>query len=287
MIQYYKPVYNSDGSVLSVDNVRIDFVVDYDSARDFSLYLGTEIQFKSFAQSTKDFQYKYMWNATYENGSVLNVGYCFNGANPREDSYKGYADFNPNKTGESDLFWKDLQFIKSCCKLWTIKRVDIALDVPIARESVILVKDKRKYGLDAYSISNKTEYLGKRSNIGFVKVYNKQEESKLDYVLTRIEVTCEPFVDSYIEHFPVVYALRDMQMDISSLALNDTDLAILRMELALLSCNGDPGLMIFNSISRRKKEKLKPFLLPESSRLVVLRASVDSLLSTNLVMIRK
>lgn len=287
MVQYYKPIYAEDGSILSIDNVRIDFEVDTDFSKDFSLYLGTEIQFQSFPISLKDFRFKYMWNAVYDNGSVMNLGYCFNGTNAKVDGYKGYVDFNPNKTGSSEMFWRDLAFIRSCCWNWTIKRVDIALDVKVPRQQVVLEKDNRKFGLEAYSLSNKTEYLGKRSNVGFVKVYNKQEESKLDYALTRIEVTCEPNSTSYFQHFPNVYALRDTQIDMSSLSLNDTDLAIINMELALLSCNGDPGIMIFNSISRRKKEKLKQYILPELSRLVVLRADVENLLSTNLMMIRK
>lgn len=192
-------------------------------------------------------------------------GYIFNGANIHTDIYKGYLDFNPNKVGSCQQFWSDFNKIRSCCDSWSIARCDIALDIPVKREYVILEKDNRVYECKAYSLSNMTECLGLRSNIGRVKVYNKTLESKLDYDLTRIEVTCEMSSASFFAHFPKVWDItQGGQLTMDILELNNSDLAVLRLALECMRSHNDNGLMIFNSMARLKKQKLKKFLLPES-----------------------
>lgn len=95
--------------------------------------------------------------------------------------------------------------------------------------------------MDMYSFQNRTEYLGKRSNVGFVKLYNKSIESKLDYDLSRLEITCEPNVHDFFQYVPNVYYIglsSQLGMDIES--LNDTDKYILTAEWKLLT-NGLQG----------------------------------------------
>lgn len=277
-MEYYKQVICPNGSILSIDNVRVNFIVDEAYSQELLSYLGFELHWFAYPIDMRDFKYRHLTKATYANGSTMTCGFQFNGNNPREDAYKGFLDFNPNKTGSDSLFWRDLAFIRSCSRHWDIDRVDIAYDVPVPRQSVILVKDGRKYSVDAYSLANRTEYLGIRSNINFVKVYNKSLESSLDYDLTRIEVTCKPSPAAYLSAFPEIYCLDNIQVGLDFNELTQSNLAILNMELALLASHSDPGLMIFNSLGKDLKKKLKPYLLPESSRLVVLGALVSRVL---------
>lgn len=263
---YYKEIRLPDNRVLSCDNVRVKFAVDNKYREQFERIFAdnSRVDIRSYPQDLRDYKYKYLWVIDYGKSSMT-VGYVFNGSDAVDRRY-GYLDFNPNKIGSTDLFWADYEKIKACCPIvWEILRIDVALDIPAKRENVFLVKDNRFYSLDAYSLQNKTEYLGKRSKIGFVKVYNKSMESKLDYDLTRIEVTCEPTVDSYLKSFPCVYDLTDgAQIDNDLLTLNDTDLAIVRLCIEVMQLGGDPGMMIFNSMSLYKKQKLRNFILPKS-----------------------
>lgn len=282
-IMYHKPIVCDDGSVLSCDNVRINFTVLKSCRDDFERLFANvaRVDIKSFPINLNDFKFKYLWQITYpvdDGFPTMTVGYILNGSNHAVDITRGYLDFNPNKVGSNGLFWADLAYIRKCSEDWSIARVDVALDIPSKRDFVFLLKDNRKYALDAYSLSNRTEYLGRRSNVGFVKVYNKTIESKLTEDITRIEVTCEPFAASYLAHFPKVYDLgRVHQFDADILSLNDTDLAILRLALGSITQGGDPGLMIFNSLGRKKKEKLEPFILPESSLVLVASLAVSNL----------
>lgn len=270
-IPYYNEVHLPNGSILSCDNLRINFSVNPHYRDEFEQIFSSLIRtdIKRFPDCLSDFKFKYLWQVSYTTTDLetylLTCGYIFNGSKGADDIKKGYLDFNPNKLGQFEQFWKDLRHIKSCCETWEIARCDIALDIRTKRENVILEKDNRKYSLDAYSFSNKTEYLGRRSNIGFVKVYNKTIESKLDYDLTRIEITCALSLESFVNSFPNIYDIsQGGQFDFEIINLKDTDLSILRMELELLRNGLDNGLMIFNSMSLYKKQKLKKFLLPES-----------------------
>ena len=57
-------------------------------------------------------------------------------------------------------------------------RFDLAIDLPVARDKVYLIKDKRVYEEYSYSAINKTQHLGVRNNYGRVKVYNKALEQQ-------------------------------------------------------------------------------------------------------------
>ena len=263
---YYDETRLSNGRIISCDNVRIKFAVEPSFRDNFERLFAdnSRIDITRYPINLADFKYKYLFTVNYGESSMT-VGYIFNGSES-SDVRLGYLDFNPNKIARSSRFRADLEYIKACCPItWEIARVDVAIDIPSKRECVYLVKDNRVYQLKAYSHSNKTEYLGLRSHVGFVKLYNKTAESKLDYDLTRLEITCEPNLASFLMSFPEVYDLSaDTQFDTDLLSLSDTDLAIVRMCLEVVTSGRDPGLMIFNSLGRRKKQKLKKFILPES-----------------------
>lgn len=266
-LNYFYSLTDNNGYVYSVDNIRISFQLNpkyYDEfSQSFVSLSRTDIQVSPLCNSS--FKFRYFLEISYSDTAKMIVGFGFNGADSQNDKYKGFIEVNPNKCGHFRRFLDDFRLIKSCCEDFICKRIDLAIDLPVKREMLILEKDSRKYELNAYSLENKTEYLGIRSNTGYVKVYNKTIESKLDYDLSRIEMTIEPSYESFVKCCPRVWDIsRNGQLDLEWLNLNDTDLTILRMELQLLSNGLDAGLMIFNGLARTKKQKLKQFLLPES-----------------------
>lgn len=286
-IKYFMPYRTEQGYVLSVDNVRINFEVNAHYKTELESFLNDSrnIHIKQYPIDLRDFRYKYLYNFSYcdnilKNEFSMTLGYIFNGTNVHVDIYKGFLDYNPNKLGDIKQFWNDLNYIKSCCAAWDIARCDIALDIPAKREYVILEKDNRVYECKAYSFQNMTECLGLRSHIGRVKVYNKTLESDLDYDLTRIEVTCLFNSTSYFNNFPKIWNItNDIQLSTDILELNDSDLAILRMALECMRSHNDNGLMIFNSMGRKKKQKLKKYLLPESCLVVPSANDVNKIIN--------
>lgn len=263
---YFDEVRQKNGYILSCDNVRIKFAVESKFRDEFERFFSdySRIDITSYPQDLREFRFKYLWSIDYGE-STMTVGYIFNGSEASDVRF-GYLDYNPNKVASMSRFWTDFRYIKSCCPIvWEIQRVDIAFDIPSKRDFVYLVKDNRVYQLKAYSMSNKTEYLGLRSHVGYVKLYNKTIESKLDYDLTRLEITCEPTLDSFAISFPQVYDLScGHQFDSELLSLPDTDLAIVRLCCEVMSSCRDPGMMIFNTLSWHKKQKLRKFILSES-----------------------
>ena len=271
---YLKELINKNW-VLSCDGVRIKFELDPRLAQDVAneMFGISRIDIENYPPSFKPNNYKFLNKITYADSCNATVGYCFNGfqridKKGYDNNYLGMIDFNLNKVGSFEQFWADYRLIKSCSTHFEVVRVDLALDVPYEREFVYLQKDQRVYSNKVYSRSNRTEYLGLRNNIGRVKVYNKSLELKRKDPLTRIEVTCELSGDSFLEHFPKVYYLGTKhQMTIDYLqgyqSLNDTDRAIIQMANELIVNGHDDGLTLINSISHQKKQKLKPYILPE------------------------
>lgn len=287
-IPYYGEVRDPlNGFVYSVDNLRISFEVSPRHTSDMSAFLlALRSDIESYPKSTKAFSYQHLFVFRYGTDASMTVAYGFNGTNPRTDIYKGYLDVNTNKTGSIGQFWADYRMLKSFCLdggEWKILRCDIAVDIPADRSNVFLKKDQRKYALEAYSPDNKTEYLGRRSNVGYVKLYNKTLERNLPYSCTRYEVTCEPSVGSFFANAAEVYNLEyDEQVTLELHALDQTQRTILEMEWKLLANDLDPGFITFNSLSRKIKDKLRPFVQSELARVSFNKSLVTKLIDNYL-----
>ena len=100
-------------------------------------------------------------------------------------------EFNPAKVGQCSWFSALYNELIAAAKYVDFKRFDVAIDIPVARSRLRLVKDQRKYTLMKYSNENMTEYLGVRSSHGQVKLYNKALERGLESDLTRLEITVD------------------------------------------------------------------------------------------------
>lgn len=123
----------------------------------------------------------------------------------------GFVEFNPNKVCEKGASLVNY-LLGSGFKL-ELSRYDLAIDFPLARDELRLIKDGRKYGCE---ISNgMTEYLGQRNVPGRVKVYDKQAESKLPAACTRVELTCAGDWDAQtiLEKLPTVFSLQSANIN--------------------------------------------------------------------------
>lgn len=154
------------------------------------------------------------------NGSSVTVAMGRNGKGSKRELREGFLEFNPSKVYPS----RQLEYLYSALEReprvgLELVRWDFATDYPIDRERVVLMKDGRKY---ACVISEShTSYLGRRSNGGFVKVYDKRAELiKSGDVcvdpLTRVEVTIEEPRDELGKLWPRLVWLPDSLPEISS-----------------------------------------------------------------------
>lgn len=166
----------------------------------------------------------------------------------------GRVEFNPSKLGSDMEFLRFYSQILSRCNHLLIKPIkfDLAIDLPVSREKVYLLKDKRTYEEYSNSFSDRTQYLGPRNSHGRVKLYNKSLESKLNIPLTRLELTIDYAMSSLSDVqciIPNLYILDSFQFDID---VTGTDKVIL---IAVLQ-----DISLLNELSRRKQQKIKAYL---------------------------
>ena len=170
----------------------------------------------------------------------------------RSTDYANVArlEFNPAKVGSSLQFRYLHAYLLARSKKVVIKRFDVALDLPLDRRDVFLHKDRRQYRTIQNSALDKTEYLGQRSQHGQVKVYNKKIESKLDYDLTRVEITVDfenNSYDEFVRLFPDVTYVDTGQMRIDELDKDGTE------RVLIMSCLEHPEYLRMLGRKMRKK----------------------------------
>lgn len=205
--------------------------------------------FTSFKFAT--YKHQFIFHMPDENTFWVGVG--FNGSGGVDYSNCS-VDFNPNKVGQYDSFADIHNKLLEMSKEVELKRYDLAVDIPVSRENFIGFKDKRiyeEYRRRLASKSDSTEYWGKRSSAGFVKLYNKQLECGLDVPMTRLELTLD-LETSAVSKLPNIIYIDDNQMQIGESAPTGTDLV-----LALSCCEHSEFL---NYLPRRNKEKTKSVL---------------------------
>lgn len=197
---------------------------------------------------------RYNYRVLLNDDNSFYIGFCPNWKkrNPYIDT--GRIEFNPSKV----CF--DLEFISVYRQLLSLipktllkpVRFDLAIDLPIARDKVYLLKDRRLYEEYSYSAINKTQYLGVRNSHGRVKVYNKALEQQLDIDLTRIEITID-YDKSTIEEIkkilPKLYILDSYQFSVD---IDGTDKVIL---IAVMN-----DISLLNELGRYKRKKIKSYL---------------------------
>lgn len=257
MISYFNEVRTSKGYIYSLDMIRLNLEFK-DTVQEFVNWLSafelvTDEMLINHYTSYKEFSYRDLFNIQIDDYSfALGVGFNGNSA----DRYKGFIEFNPNKCN-------GLKFdrIINCMRTFTFKRevvrFDLAIDIPLPRHLVKLVKDQRNY---AYLSSRgaDTEYLGRRNNSGFIKLYDKTKESELMYDLTRLEITID--LKAGI-NFPVVKIL-PLQNKLKWDDLNSTDKVLVQ----LLKQVENPT-MYMKQLKSEKRRKLQEYIFEETLEL--------------------
>ena len=231
--------------------VRIDFKCPVECIQSFMFEFGSASDIGcSTNLRVSTCHYNYYINLP--DGNSFYIGFCPNWIKEKSSqSTHGIIEFNPNKVMVYPRFRELFNLLRSSSMVWDILRYDLACDIPIERSMVYTFKDQRKYSLIYNSNSDKTEYLGARNHHGFVKVYNKQLESKLDSPLTRIELTLSygSSIDDINAIMPRVLIFDDLQFDFT---IKDTDMVL------CIACIDNPDLI--GLLGRKKKKKINNIL---------------------------
>lgn len=203
----------------SVDNIVMQGKCPYHrGVDDFLSYLEHDVtlNFTSF-NSGKMGAYHHQFRFELPGDVGFFVGVGMNSPNGVSDTIG--IDFNPNKTMQFGDFVKVLNRWLSVC-VPVVKRFDLAVDLPYLRQNVFMQKNRRKLSNPLDNVSsefrtsweNHTSYLGRRSNAGYVKLYNKQSERQLNYPMTRLELTLDMDRRRLDEFMPEVLYLDDVQL---------------------------------------------------------------------------
>lgn len=241
----------------SIDMLRFDFVVSDRGMIDVLRYLTNpkRTDIVDRGMTIASFKYRYLFNINYHDSSMA-VGLSLNGTTAG-DNLKCFCEFNPNKVMPEVL--EDLYFLIDNCLRFKLRRWDLAIDIPRPRNLVQLVKDQRKYSLTMKSSDDKTEYLGSRNTGGFIKLYNKTIESKLDTDVTRLEVTCsrEMRLDDIMAAIPkLLFSQYQLELSLDD-KLSDKD----RLLVDLLKMHPD----MFPRLDRRNRKKFEPYIFGEKT----------------------
>ena len=151
------------------------------------------------------------------------------------------------------------------------KALDLAIDIPVDRFDCFLVKDSRAYSERRHG-REWTQYLGaKSSTVGRVKLYNKTVEARLNYPLTRLELTLDPAVGYDEMAFPTVYAAFTAQISTDEFEATDTERFILG---ALLG-----GYGTLNMLGRKTRAKMEQLLTHYVRRVEISKSEYTAVLS--------
>lgn len=215
----------------------------------FSVSLFRDVYYRSFKKLTYSHNFKFELCQGSDTFSFW-LGTHFQSYDRILNTWK--LELNPNKCMPCEFVFELYALLRFYSKSVDISEFDIAVDMPFSRDSFFLVKDKRKYQCVLNSSVDKTEYLGCRHQHGFVKLYNKQKESNLDYPLTRFEISCTSLhLCDIVDSLPCIYFFSG-QIGLVDIKLNDTDKFILKTLIL------DPSRL--SELGRNKRDKMREAL---------------------------
>lgn len=261
-MKYYKEIKDENGVIYSCDMIRINFTYweDIDAKR-IQKYFGniSRTDVEDLPMMTIPLKFRFMYKINHDKSCMV-VGFHFN-ALQKDGKRKGYIEFNPNKCLDKRCL-DDLEFLRGLSKSFSVARWDLAIDLPCKRTDCVMMKDGRMYQLVMHSLEDRTEYLGCRSQQGYVKLYNKTMESNLDYDLTRLEITLagleniEEQLNSYVPQ--VFIRSQDFEKKYAELTPNT------QVIVDLIRKSDDMNLYL-NKLDKRMKQKIKPYILQEDT----------------------
>lgn len=209
--RYYHPHVMRDGSVVSVDNVRLG--LRYSRGEWLSEFLLSHADLLGCDWTyypSKLIPGRYFELYRFELGeSSVSLGLGHVGRSCKPDFGRGFLELNPSKVAQDDRLSGLLDFLSESTSGAVLKRFDLALDVERDRNELRLTKDRRAYGC-IMSQGALSEYLGQRNAPGFVRLYSKSAEAGLPVPLTRIEMVTDGGWDSaeVLRHWPEVHGWR-------------------------------------------------------------------------------
>ena len=172
-------------------------------------------------------------------------------------------EYNPNKcTGEPVLDYV-LDHIYKNNKYVEIKSLDVAIDIPC---NILDLNIGQSGNMSRRIFDNgsddKTYYFRKGKSNGAIKIYNKKRESKLNYELTRYEITLAPNmyisdIASYTVPDDLFVPIRNVSSFQLPIDLNDTDKVI------LLACMEHSEYL--KMLGRYKRKKIEQLLAENCS----------------------
>ena len=253
MIYYFQPLHVGSYT-LSIDNIVLDLWISNQDAKDVieatinSLIGNDGVDIISWeGNKPGTFRSQHLFKLT-ENQSFW-LGHGLITKSIIIDRYR--IEFNPNKVSNNEIFKTIHQLLVQHCRksLSHIARFDLAIDIPVDRSRCFLVKDRRLYIERRHGVEY-TQYLGSKSaSVGRVKLYNKTAEAKLDYPLTRLELTLDLGMPYEKINFPAVYYLKSTCTNVGNIKLTDTERFILN---ALLQ-----GYGTVNELGRKTRAKME------------------------------
>lgn len=257
ILQYNDPIRPQDNLTISIDSIVIDLYISNPNYREELMtyldklpirYAVELVHWNSFRPGS----FREQFSLRLQDGNSFWLGVVLNGR--KADYGRVRLDANPNKVAQHIVFQKLLSFILERTRPMhrTIKRFDLAIDIPVLRSNVFLVKDNRAY-IERRHGQEWTQYLGaKSSTVGRVKLYNKAVEAGLGCPLTRLELTIDPATPFDKLPWPVVYYLKDLQMCFDEFKSTETERFILN---AILQ-----GCGTLDQLGRKTREKIKMLL---------------------------
>ncbi len=267
---------DKNGFIYSCDNVRLKALVcdDEECKENFKKFFDNPLNLRISDVITRLTQgkYRYMWNVSCDKTSYT-VLYWFNGFDSKAE-YKRYVviDFNPNKMNSNELL--EITNLLRWLVEVEVVRFDLAVDVPVDRKFVHLIKDNRTYEYQDHNENGITEYLGTRNNTNYVKVYDKTRESSLDEAMTRVELTCSFSMSESVKHFPSVL-IEHEQISLELLEYDKLSKTQIAFVSVLKSLDVNARAKALKTLSYRMKEKLSPYVLADTYELAFDKACVN------------
>lgn len=206
-----------------------------------------------------------------EQGISFYLGFGTYGKDYTSNNMDAKLEFNPAKVGNSAWFKNLYHLLVQRAKFVDFRRFDVAIDLPIPRTQLRMLKDSRKYTLLDYGGENRTEYLGIRSKHGQCKLYNKALEQKVMRDLTRLELTLDYGSSSWNEFERIFPRVLDLRSASPPDGLHGTD------KVLYLACAADPALL--RELPFRTKKKIEQLIATTAQFIKPDRTSYENILA--------